>query len=62
MPERATGQLCSDFLENSNYLFLRIRVKLSGMSIVIESKKNRHENTVCRDWSDSKEFGVEVPK
>jgi hypothetical protein len=34
VPERATGQLCSDFPENANYMFLKIRVKLSGRSTV----------------------------
>jgi hypothetical protein len=34
VPERATSQLCSDFPENANYMFLKIRVKLSGRSTV----------------------------
>jgi hypothetical protein len=51
VPERATGQLCSDFIENANYLFLKIMVKLSGMSTIIvetctEYQKSRHENIV----------------
>jgi hypothetical protein len=33
--DRSIGQLCSHFLEISNYMFLKIRVKLNGMSIVI---------------------------
>jgi hypothetical protein len=27
--DRATGQLCSDFPENANYMFLKITIKLS---------------------------------
>jgi hypothetical protein len=36
--ERSIGQLCYDFLENANYLFLKIGVKLSGRrTITIET-------------------------
>jgi len=46
---------------------LKIRVKLSGRSTVTaenftKCQKKRIEDIVQRNWSDSKEFGVEVPK
>jgi hypothetical protein len=34
MLERATGQLCYDFPKNANYMVFKIRVQLSGKSIV----------------------------
>jgi len=67
MPKRATGQLCSDFSENVDYLILKSRVKLSGrrtfiVETYIQFEKKKHENIVLRDCPNSKDFGVEVPK
>jgi hypothetical protein len=55
VPKRATRQLCFDFLENENYLFLKISAKLSGKRIVIietciECQKIRHKNIEGIGW------------
>jgi hypothetical protein len=67
IPDRATGQLCTDFPKNENYMFLKIKVKLNGKITVIvetctEYQKSRHEDIVRRNWLDSKRFGMGMLK